>query len=78
MKKSRLKNLALNIKTARIRKELTQQDLAFEINVSQHSISQIEQYRQTPSALMIYDIANALEISLDELFKGVPKRTDGE
>lgn len=78
MKKSRLKNLALNIKTARIRKELTQQDLAFEINVSQHSISQIEQYRQTPSALMIYDIANALEISLDELFKGVPKRTDAE
>ena len=73
MKNQRLKYLALNIKTARIRKELTQQDLAFAINVSQHSISQIEQYRQSPSALMVYDIANALGVSVEKLFKDVPK-----
>ena len=74
MRDERLKILSANIKAERVRKRLSQQELAFEIDVSQHSISQIEQGRQTPSAFIIFDIANALGIPVDELFKDVPKK----
>ncbi len=74
MRDKRLKQLALNIKAERCRKELTQSELAWEIGVSMTTISQIEQARQTPSAFILYDIANVLDISVNELYKNIPQR----
>ena len=58
MKDSRNTKLALNIKAERIRKGLTQ-------------FSLIERALQTPSVFVVYDIANVLEIDINELFKGI-------
>lgn len=78
MKDKRLKQLALNIKAERVRKNISQAQLAEAINISERSMSQIEQAKQTPSVFIIFDIANALEIPIEELFRGIPKRTDGK
>ena len=69
MKDSRNTKLALNIKAERIRKGLTQFMLAEKINVSESTISLIERALQTPSVFVVYDIANVLEIDINELFK---------
>ena len=74
MNDDRLKFLAQNIKAERTRKGYSQQQLAEMIDVNERSISQIEQSKQKPSAFIVYDIANALDISVEELFKNVPKR----
>lgn len=71
MRDERLKILAMNIKAERTRKGLSQAQLAEIINVSERSISQIEQAKQTPSAFIIYDIAQKLGITVDELFKNL-------
>lgn len=73
MRDERLKYLAANIKAERIRKNLKQDELAYLAKVSPRTISQIEQIKQTPSAFIVYDIANALGIPLDDLYKAVPK-----
>lgn len=73
MRDERLKYLAANIKAERIRKNLKQDELAYLAKVSPRTISQIEQVKQTPSAFIVYDIANALGIPLDDLYKAVPK-----
>lgn len=72
MKDKRNTKLALNIKAERIRKGLTQFMLAEKINVSESTISLIERALQTPSVFVVYyDIANVLEIDINELFKGI-------
>ncbi len=76
MRDERLKYLAANIKAERIRKNIKQDDLAYLVKVSPRTISQIEQVRQTPSAFIVYDIANALNIPLDDLYKSVPKNRE--
>lgn len=76
MRDERLKILAKNIKAERIRKDLSQLDLALLVGVSSNTISQIEQIRQTPSAFIVFDIANALNIPIEELFKNVPVKKD--
>ncbi len=72
MRDERLKILAKNIKAERVRKGLSQIELAYSIGVSYNTISQIEQSRQTPSAFIVYDIANTLGISIEELYKNIP------
>lgn len=74
MRDARLKIMALNIKAERVRKGFSQAALAEAVNISERSMSQIEQAKQTPSAFIIFDIANALGISVDELFKGIAKQ----
>lgn len=73
MRDERLKYLAKNIKAERIRKGLSQSQLAELIGISKRSISQIEQSRQIPSAFKVFDIANALDIPIEELFKNISK-----
>lgn len=73
MRDERLKQLALNIKAERVRKDLSQAELAELANISERSMSQIEQAKQTPSAFTIFDIATVLDIPIEELFKDVPK-----
>lgn len=71
MRDERLKQLALNIKAERVRKDLSQAQLAELANISERSMSQIEQAKQTPSAFTIFDIANSLKIPIEELYKGI-------
>ena len=71
MKDVRNKILAANIKAERNRKSLSQFELAEKINVSESTISLIERGLQTPSVFLVLDIANLLEIDINELFKGI-------
>ena len=69
--KDLLAKLSLNIKAERTRKQLSQAELAELIQVSENSIGKIERAEQNPSAIMVYKIAKALELDINELFKGI-------
>jgi len=73
MKNNRLEILGNNIRAERVRKKLTQPQLAELIGMNENSIAKIERAEQSPSALAVLDIANALDIPTNELFKGIPK-----
>lgn len=76
MRDKRLTILGDNIRAERMRKKLSQETLAGIIDVNKDSIRRIENGRQTPSAFIVFDIANALDITFDDLFKNVPKAKD--
>lgn len=67
----KLKILGNNIRAERVRKELSQFQLAELIGMSERSIGKIERAEQSPSALAVYDIAQVLKIDINELFKGI-------
>ena len=67
----RLKNLGLNIKSERIRKNLSQEELAEKCDVSRNSISLIETGKINPTILKIVDIAKALNVDINILLKDV-------
>ena len=67
----RLKTLGLNIKFARMRKEISQEQLAELVDVSRTAISFIETARQNPTILKVIDIAKALDVDINELTKDV-------
>ncbi len=71
MENQRLKTLGLNIKFARMRKELSQEQLAELVDVSRTAISFIETARQNPTILKVIDIAKALDVDIEELTKDV-------
>ncbi len=73
MRDNRLQILGDNIRAERMRKRLSQEKLAELINVNKDSIRNIENGRQTPSAFIVFDIANTLEIPIEDLYKNVPK-----
>lgn len=78
MRDERLEILGNNIRAERMRKRLSQPKLAELVDISTDSLFKIENAKQTPSVFIIFDIANALEIPIEELFRGIPKRTDGK
>jgi transcriptional regulator with XRE-family HTH domain len=63
--------LGTNIKAERVRKRLSQAVLAEKIGISEGSMARIEQGKQVPSAFIVFHIASMLEITIDELFKGI-------
>ena len=67
----RLKILGLNIKFARIRKGISQEELAELADTSRTTISFIETARQNPTVLKVIDIAKALDVNINELIKSV-------
>lgn len=67
----RLKILGLNIKFARIRKGISQEELAELADTSRTTISFIETARQNPTVLKVIDIAKALDVDINELIKSV-------
>lgn len=69
MMDNRLKILGCNIKAERVRKNLSQMELAEMIDRSKDTISKIESGKQSPSAMIVYDIVKALKISFDDLYK---------
>ena len=76
MRDERLKILGDNIRAERMRKRISQENLAELIGVHKASIKNIENAYQTPSAFIVFDIANALNIPLDDLYKNVPLKKD--
>ena len=61
-----MKNIKL--KTARVMKDLSQQDLADKVNVSRQTIIAIEKGDYNPTINLCLKICKILEKSLDELF----------
>lgn len=71
MTRERLKTLGFNIKIARLKKNISQEELAELINTSRTTISMIETARQNPTILKIIDIARILNVDIGELTKSV-------
>jgi len=62
-----LKQFGKNVKIARIRKDFTQENLAEIMDVSANYIAYIENGRQNMSLGKILELANALEININQL-----------
>lgn len=75
MRDERLEYLGNNIRAERVRKKLSQEKLAELIDIHKDSIKKIENANQTPSAFIVFDIANILEIPVEDLFKDIPKKS---
>lgn len=58
-----------HIKEARIKKKLTQEELAEIVNVRRETIVFLEQGKYVPSLKLAYDVAKALESKIDDLFE---------
>lgn len=58
---------AKNLRTERKRRGMTQIELAGKVGVSQTTVSQWESTEKYPTLDKIYDIANALKISVSAL-----------
>lgn len=69
MRDERTKIIGNNIKAERKKQKLTQLKLSILSNISVESVIEIEQGRQTPSSIVLYDIAKALDVPLIDLYK---------
>jgi len=56
------------IKEFRARYDLTQEDLAKKVNVRRETIVFLEKGKYNPSLKMAYEVAKALNTTIDELF----------
>lgn len=65
--KIRLKNLGINIKSERLRKNLSQERLAELTNISRNSVSLIETGKINPTILKVIDIARVLDVDVNIL-----------
>ena len=63
------KVFVLNLKEVRERKNISQGDLALKLKVSRQAISKFERGEKTPSLERAVEIAQALEVTLDELIE---------
>jgi putative transcriptional regulator len=61
--------LVNHIKQHRARLDLTQEDLARKVGVRRQTILSIEKGKYNPSALLAFQIADALGMKVDELFE---------
>lgn len=63
--------LGRNIKIEIIRKDITQEQFAEQINMSLSSVSKVEQGLTSPTAIALFKISNILNIPMEEFFKGI-------
>lgn len=68
-KKIILKKFGKNVKIERIKKDLTQEDFAEILGVSQNYIARIETGRQNMSLAKIAELATALNVDMEDLLK---------
>ena len=69
--KNRLRNLGINIKSERLRRDISQEKLAELTNISRNSISLIETGKINPTILKVIDIANVLGVELSILTRDI-------
>lgn len=67
--KKRLKNIGINIKSARLRAGISQEELAEKCEISRNSVSLIETGKINPTILRVIDIARVLRTTIDTLIK---------
>ena len=67
------KQLGLRIKYLRGLKKWSQEDLALEAGLNTKYLSDIERGTRNPTIKILEKLADALEVSLSELFKGISK-----
>lgn len=63
--------LGMRIKFLRKQKKWSQEDLALNADINKNYISDLENGRRNPSLIILEKLAVALEISLEELFRGI-------
>ena len=68
MKDNRIKELGFNIKIERLRKNLSQLQLAELANISVETVQKIESGRQTPSVFIFFDILKILNVSIETIY----------
>ena len=65
-----------NLKECRVEKNISQDELAKKISVHANHISRYERDLSSPSIDVVQRIANALDVSIDELVYGKQNTTD--
>ena len=65
------KQLGMRIKYLRGLKKWSQEDLALEAGINKNYLSDLERGTRNPTVKALEKIANALGITLSELFKGI-------
>lgn len=75
-----MRNFDLKLKEVRVNKKMKQSDLAEELNTSQQVISEYELGSITPSLERLVELAQVLDVTLDELveFKKIQKKLSKE
>ena len=67
--KDRLKNIGINIKSERLRKGISQEELAEKCDISRNSVSLIETGKLNPTIIKVIDIARTLNVDINTLIK---------
>lgn len=67
--KNRLKNIGISIKSERLRRGMSQEELAERCDISRNSVSLIETGKINPTIIRVIDIADALGVNIDSLVK---------
>ena len=67
-RKMLLKQLGLSIKLARVRKELSQEELAELAGLHRTYIGMVERAERNITVINLVQIAKALDVSIDKLF----------
>lgn len=65
------KQLGMRIRYLREQRKMTLEDLSFESNVNKNYLSDLERGNRNPTVKILERIAIALDITLEELFKGI-------
>lgn len=68
MEKDIKHKLGKNIKIERIRKDLTQEEFAEQIDMSLSYVSKLEQGITSPTAIALYKMSKVLNIKMEEFF----------
>jgi len=61
--------LSNSIRPVRLQREMTQQELADRVGVTRQTINAIEGDKYSPSLEVAFEIARALGVPLDEIFR---------
>ena len=69
--KTRLRNIGINIKSERIRKGISQEELAEKCDISRNSVSLVETGKINPTILRVVDIAKVLGVDINILIKDI-------
>lgn len=64
-------NIGKNLRAIRIEKNISQEELAFQIGSARNYIGCIERAEKFPSVSMLLDIVNALDCKMIDLFKNL-------
>jgi transcriptional regulator with XRE-family HTH domain len=70
-KGEKIVKLGNNVKELRVKKGISQTDLAYKIGKNQPSINRLEKGNINPSFLYLTEIAEGLEVTISELLKGL-------